>query len=221
MHIRYAIFAQKLHLVYSARPQGQKATSQAFWMPNFDHFKGGFALGICSRFVLVLQKEQEQKMKILGIDPGLRQTGWAILQIEGQNRTQINAGTIKTESKQPLAIRLAHIFDQLEEIIKTHSPDEVAVEETFVNKDPVSALKLGHARAMALLAPARAALPVAEYAPNTIKKTVVGAGHADKSQIAYMINLQIKNAKFDSNDAADALAIALCHSYLRRARQVA
>ncbi len=159
-------------------------------------------------------------MKILGIDPGLRQTGWAILEISGQKFVQIDAGTIKTESNLALAKRLLHIFDALEAIIERHVPDEAAVEETFVNKDAAGTLKLGQARAMALLAPARAGLSVAEYAPNTVKKTVVGAGHADKAQVDYMIKLQVKNEQTDSADATDALAIALCHAFLRN-RQAA
>ncbi len=155
-------------------------------------------------------------MKILGIDPGLRHTGWAVIEFSGQRAAQIAAGTIKTESKMPLAGRLLHIFTSLEDIVAQYMPDEAAVEETFVNKDAAGTLKLGQARAMALLAPARAGLQVSEYAPNQVKKTVVGAGHADKTQVDYMIKLQIKNADTNSADATDALAIALCHAFLRK-----
>lgn len=158
-------------------------------------------------------------MKILGIDPGLRQTGWAVIENRSGQFFQIGAGTIKSSSTDALASRLLDIFEALELVIKTYQPDEVSVEETFVNKDAAGTLKLGQARAMALLAPARAGLPIGEYAPNTVKKTVVGAGHADKSQVDYMIRLQVKNADTDSADATDALAIALCHAFLRRARK--
>lgn len=155
-------------------------------------------------------------MKILGIDPGLRRTGWAVIEKSGQNIAQIAAGTIQTESKTPLAQRLLKIFDSLEMVIQSYAPDDVAVEEVFVNKDAAGTLKLGQARAMALLVPARFGLQVAEYAPNQVKKTVVGAGHADKSQVEYMIKLQVKGADTDSADATDALAIALCHAFLRK-----
>lgn len=160
-------------------------------------------------------------MKILGIDPGLRQTGWAVIELSGQSGRQLDAGTIKTQAKQPLAGRLSEIFDALGAVISNWQPDEVAVEETFVNKDAAGALKLAQARAVALLVAAQAGIEVAEYAPNQIKKTVTGAGHADKSQIDYMVRLQIKNAQTDSADAMDALAIALCHAFLRSSRRVA
>ncbi len=155
-------------------------------------------------------------MKILGIDPGLRQTGWAIIEVAGQNFTQIATGTIKTTSSHSLANRLVVIFDALQNVVERFSPLEAAVEETFVNMDASATLKLGQARAMALLVPARAGLPVAEYAPNQVKKTVVGAGHADKAQVEYMIKLQVKGFYSDSADATDALAIALCHAFLRK-----
>lgn len=155
-------------------------------------------------------------MKILGIDPGLRHMGWAVIEVLGQNISQLGTGTAHSESTSSLAQRLCELYAQLEAVISKYAPDEAAVEETFMNKGPASALKLGQARAMALLAPARAGLIVAEYAANQIKKTVVGAGHADKSQIAYMVNLQIKGASPQTADEADALAIALTHAHLRK-----
>ncbi len=160
-------------------------------------------------------------MKILGIDPGLRQTGWAVIEVSGQKCTQLAAGTVRSDAKMALADRLMQIDQNLEAVISNWQPDEASVEETFVNKDAAGALKLAQARAIALLVCAKAGLEVAEYAPNQIKKTVVGAGHADKSQVDYMVRLQVKNFETDSEDATDAVAIALCHAFLRKARQVA
>lgn len=159
--------------------------------------------------------------RILGIDPGLRRMGWAVLDCEGSRYFAVASGTCLSESKAGLAERLAGLLLQLDRVIGEYAPDEVAVEETFVNKDAVATLKLGQARAVALLAGARAGLLVAEYFPNMVKKTVVGAGHADKSQVDYMVRLQISGAKPEGADAADAYAIALCHAFQRRARIVA
>ena len=159
-------------------------------------------------------------MRIMGIDPGLRNMGWAVIEVVGQNITQIACGTAHSDSKQELSERLSDLYGQLKQVIDMYQPDEAAVEETFVNSGAASALKLGQARAMALLAPARAGLYVGEYAPNQVKKTVVGAGHADKSQVSYMVKLQIKAATPDTPDEADALAIALCHAHLRKSKQM-
>ena len=159
-------------------------------------------------------------MKILGIDPGLRQMGWAVIDVTGQTIKQLACGTAKSDSSKTLAERLCALYAQLGVVVEKYAPDEAAVEETFVNKGAASALKLGQARAIALLAPAHAGIPVSEYAPNQIKKTVVGAGHADKSQVAYMVKLQIKGATPKTPDEADALAIALCHAHMRKANQM-
>lgn len=154
--------------------------------------------------------------RILGIDPGLRNMGWAIIEQNGQMIRQIAIGTLHSDATNPLATRLRTLYDGLTAVIDRFQPDYAAVEETFVNADPRATLKLGQARAIALLAPAMAGIAVGEYAANTIKKTVVGAGHADKAQIDYMVRLQIKDATPNSADAADALAIALTHCHLRR-----
>jgi crossover junction endodeoxyribonuclease RuvC len=127
----------------------------------------------------------------------------------------IAAGTLKSEDKADLAVRLCQIHDGLTDVIKAHQPAEAAVEQTFVNKDAVATLKLGQARGVAMLVPARAGLVVAEYAPNAVKKAVVGAGHADKQQIHMMVKVLMPRSAFDSEHAADALAIAICHAHHR------
>lgn len=152
---------------------------------------------------------------ILGIDPGLRNMGWGIINVEGTRLIFVACGCITTDSKHNLAMRLKALHDDLHNVIATHRPDEVAVEETFVNKDAQATLKLGHARAIALLVPALHTLPVAEYAANRIKKTVVGAGHAEKHQVQAMVKLLLPKAIFKNADAADALAIAITHAQYR------
>ena len=154
--------------------------------------------------------------KILGLDPGLRHTGWGVVNACGNARHFIACGTINPDNTLPLAARLASLHHALTAIITTHAPDEAAIEETFMNDNPRSALKLGAARGVAMLAPALAGLAVHEYAPNVIKKTIVGAGHADKTQIAMMVKILLPQAFHDnakhSADALDALAIALTHA---------
>lgn len=151
-------------------------------------------------------------MRIIGIDPGLRRTGWGLIERrEGGRLAHLGCGVVATESG-ALAPRLAHIAAGLRAVLAAHRPDVAAVEKTFVNRDPAGALKLGHARAMALLTPAEAGLDVFEYAPNEVKKTVVGVGHADKAQVAHMVRILLPGADPAQADAADALAIAICHA---------
>ena len=160
------------------------------------------------------------RARILGIDPGLRRTGWGAIAVEGTKLAFLGCGTVTSDDKLPLALRLRQLHDGLTEVIGSFSPDEVAVEETFVSKDAQATLKLGHARAIALLVPALAGLPVAEYAANLVKKTVVGVGHAEKKQIHAMVRLLLPKADPRSDDAADALAIAVTHAHHRGARAV-
>ena len=152
-------------------------------------------------------------MYILGIDPGLQKTGWGIIHSQG-NRLQFCAsGIIKTITTDALADRLAVIHRELACIIKAHKPQTAAVEETFVNKNPASALKLGQARGVALSVPALYGLETAEYATNKVKKSVVGIGHADKNQVGLMIARLLPACGKVSEDEADALAVAICHAH--------
>jgi crossover junction endodeoxyribonuclease RuvC len=157
-------------------------------------------------------------IRIIGIDPGLRNTGWGIIDVEGSKLAFVACGTVRTDAALSLSERLRQLLDGLSAVISAHGPMEAAVEETFVNRDPQSALKLGQARGVALVAPALAGLPVAEYAANLVKKTVVGAGHAEKTQVAMMIRVLLPRAEAKSADATDALAIAICHAQHRGAR---
>jgi crossover junction endodeoxyribonuclease RuvC len=151
-------------------------------------------------------------IRIIGIDPGLRRTGWGVIDSDGVRLSYVASGLVTSDSDDDLARRLCAVYDGLVGIIMSFKPEEAAVEETFVNKDPRATLKLGQARGMALLAPARRGLSVAEYAPNVIKKAVVGAGHAEKVQIQAMIGFLLPKARFETADEADALAIAICHA---------
>ena len=157
-------------------------------------------------------------VRILGLDPGLRRTGWGLLAVEGTRLGYLACGTLTSDQSKSLAERLKQLHDGLAQVLREAAPDEVAVEETFVNKDAQATLKLGHARAVALLVPALAGLPVAEYASNLVKKTVVGAGHAEKRQIHAMVRVLLPKADPRTDDAADALAIAVTHAHHRRAR---
>ncbi len=159
-------------------------------------------------------------IRIIGIDPGLRRTGWGIIASEGSRLSHIANGTLKTEAAADLSERLLQIHTQLSAVLAEWTPDEAAVEETFVNKDARATLKLGQARGIALLVPASAGLLVAEYAPNMVKKSVVGAGHAHKDQIGAMVNILLPRCTPDSADAADALAVAITHAHHRRALEV-
>lgn len=151
-------------------------------------------------------------MKVLGIDPGLRNMGWGIIQVDGSRIRHVANGVIHSDGDQSLGARLSVLFRGLCAVIATHQPDEAAVEQTFVNKDATGTLKLGQARGVALLAPAEAGITVGEYAPNAVKKTVVGVGHAGKEQVQHMVRVQLAGVQFESPDAADALAIAICHA---------
>jgi crossover junction endodeoxyribonuclease RuvC len=154
-------------------------------------------------------------IRILGIDPGLRRTGWGLIACEGNRLIYLACGSVETSERAELSTRLLAIHDGLSRVIEEHSPDEAAVEATFVNKDASATLKLGQARGIAMLIPARAGLPVAEYAPNLVKKTIVGAGHAEKTQIRMMIGVLLPKADPQTEDAADALAIAVTHAHHR------
>ena len=154
-------------------------------------------------------------IRILGIDPGLRRTGWGVIDILGNRLTFVACGTVTSDDKKTLAERLAEIHRGLTAVVESHRPDEAAVEHTFINKDPTATLKLGQARGIAMLVPALAGLPVAEYEPNKVKKSVVGAGHADKTQIHMMIGVLLPKAEPKTADAADALAIAITHAHHR------
>lgn len=153
--------------------------------------------------------------RIIGIDPGLRHTGWGVIEIEGSRLVYIGCGAVEPSPKAEMADRLAAIHEGLRVVIADHAPHEAAVEETFVNKDPRATLKLGAARGIAMLVPAQAGLRVAEYAPNQVKKSVAGTGHAEKAQIRMMVKVLLPKAEFRTDDMADALAIAICHAHNR------
>jgi crossover junction endodeoxyribonuclease RuvC len=161
------------------------------------------------------------RVRILGVDPGLRRTGWGLVSLDGSRLCFVTCGTVNSDDTAPLALRLKQLHDGLAVVIRETAPDEVAVEETFVNKDAQATLKLGHARAVAMLVPALAGLSVAEYAANLVKKTVVGSGHADKRQIHAMVRVLLPKADPASDDAADALAVAITHAHHRKARALA
>ncbi len=152
-------------------------------------------------------------MRLLGLDPGLKATGWGIVETHGNRLIFIASGTVRSAADQSLATRLSAIYTGLLTVINTYKPDEAAVEETFLNRNPGSTLKLGQARGVVLLAPAQAGLSVSEYAATTIKKTVVGTGHADKIQVQSMVSRLLPGSLAESPDAADALAIAICHAH--------
>ncbi|HVV92798.1 MAG TPA: crossover junction endodeoxyribonuclease RuvC [Hyphomicrobiales bacterium] len=154
-------------------------------------------------------------IRILGIDPGLRRTGWGVIACAGNRLTFLACGTVVPDEGLALAARLAALHDGLAAVVAAHAPDEAAVEETFVNGNPASTLKLGQARGIALLVPAQAGIAVAEYAPNLVKKTVVGVGHADKRQIGAMVRVLLPRAEAAGADAADALAVAITHAHHR------
>lgn len=157
----------------------------------------------------------KQAIRIIGIDPGLRRTGWGVIESAGNSLHFVASGTVKSDDKLDLASRLCQLHEGLSAVLHQMMPDEAAVEHTFVNKDATATLKLGQARGVALLAPAQAGLRVAEYAPNAVKKSVIGVGHGDKQQIHMMVKVLMPRASFDTSDAADALAIAVCHAHNR------
>jgi crossover junction endodeoxyribonuclease RuvC len=155
-------------------------------------------------------------IRILGIDPGLRRTGWGVVVIDGSRLSFLACGSLGTDDRASLAERLVAIHDGLRRVVEQHAPDEAAVEATFVNKDAAATLKLGQARGVAMLVPAVAGLPVAEYAPNLVKKTIIGVGHGEKAQIRMMVGVLLPKADPQSHDAADALAIAVTHAHHRQ-----
>jgi crossover junction endodeoxyribonuclease RuvC len=154
-------------------------------------------------------------IRILGIDPGLRRTGWGVIEVEGNRLVFVGCGSVEPPDDLPLASRLLAIHEGLAAVLGDFRPAEAAVEQTFVNKDGVATLKLGQARGVAMLAPAMFGISVSEYAPNQVKKTVVGAGHADKNQIMVMLKVLLPKAEPKSADAADALAVAITHAHHR------
>ena len=151
-------------------------------------------------------------MRVIGIDPGLRNMGWGIVDVSGNKLSHIANGVCQSQGND-LATRLLSLFNQMETILEQWQPTHAAVENTFVNKDSVSSLKLAQARAIAMVVPRKFGLEVSEYAPNKVKKTIVGVGHADKQQIMHMVKLQLPGVKLNGPDSSDALAIAICHSY--------
>jgi crossover junction endodeoxyribonuclease RuvC len=154
-------------------------------------------------------------IRIIGIDPGLRTMGWGVIEASGARVAYIASGSVRSSDKKALAERLRELHEGLAAVISEHRPAEAAVEETFVNRDPQSALKLGQARGIALVVPALGGLPVAEYAANLIKKTVTGSGHAEKAQIALMVRTLLPGSDAQGADAADALAAAITHARIR------
>jgi len=157
-------------------------------------------------------------VRIMGIDPGLRRCGWGIVESEGNRLRFVACGTLTPRVEMSLAERLARLHEGLREVIGLYRPDEAAVEETFVNAGARSALQLGQARGVALMTPAAMGLPVGEYAANLVKKSVVGTGHAEKTQVQLMVKTLLPGADFKGADAADALAIAICHAHHRAIR---
>ncbi len=155
------------------------------------------------------------EVRIIGIDPGLRHCGWGVVDACGNRLSFIACGTISPKISLALAERLKTLFEELSAVINSFSPHEAAVEETFVSAGARSALQLGQARGVVLMTPAALGLPVGEYAANLVKKSIVGSGHADKNQIQLMVKTLLPGAEFKSADAADALAIAICHAHHR------
>ena len=154
-------------------------------------------------------------MRVLGLDPGLRNTGWGVIEVIDNRLRHVADGVIKSDASGSLAERLVQLFDGVSAVIAAWSPDEAAVEETFVNKNPNSTLKLGQARGVVLLAPAKAGLPVGEYAATLVKQSVVGSGRAAKEQVGMMVKTLLPGCLAATPDAADALAVAICHAHHR------
>ena len=153
-----------------------------------------------------------ETLRVIGIDPGLRRTGWGVVELRGSRLAHVAHGVV-APTGDGLAERLVDLRRQLSAVVILWAPQAAAVEHTFVNKDAVGTLKLAHARAIALLVPAEAGLTVAEYAPNAVKKAVVGVGHADKAQVAHMVAMLLPGSKVEGADAVDALACAICHAH--------
>lgn len=151
-------------------------------------------------------------MRVMGVDPGLRACGWGVIDATPGRLRFVACGTVRTQGTH-LPDRLLSLHQSLLTVVRDHAPDTAAVEQTFVNRDGAGTLKLGQARGVAVLAVAQAGITIGEYAPNAVKKAVVGVGHADKKQVEHMVKMQLPGAQPDSPDAADALAIALCHAF--------
>jgi crossover junction endodeoxyribonuclease RuvC len=158
-------------------------------------------------------------VRLLGIDPGLRFTGWGLIGVEGNHLRHLADGVIATDAAWPVPERLRYLHDALAALLAEMRPDEAAVEETYVNRNGNATLKLGYARGVALLAPALAGIPVAEYGAKTVKLAVVGTGGADKNQVALMVRRLLPGAVPKQADAADALAVAICHAHHRSSRR--
>lgn len=154
-----------------------------------------------------------KRLRVLGIDPGLNKTGWGVVDLEGTALRHVANGTIKTNAKDDLPVRLTKLFHEIQEVLRGFHPVTAAVEETFVNQNAVATLKLNHARTVALLVPSLEGLEVSSYAPNHVKKAVVGTGHAQKEQIHMMVKTLLPGVEINGADAADALAIAICHAH--------
>jgi crossover junction endodeoxyribonuclease RuvC len=161
-----------------------------------------------------------EMVRIIGIDPGLRRCGWGVIESSGNRLSFVACGTLTPDVGRSLAMRLAELHAGIGALIEQFRPDEAAVEETFVNQGARSALQLGQARGVVLMTPASMGLPVGEYAANLVKKSIVGTGHADKEQIQLMIKTLLPTASFKGADAADALAIAICHAHHRAHRKL-
>ena len=159
-------------------------------------------------------------IRIIGLDPGLQRTGWGVIESDGNRLVHVAHGTVTSKASGDLATRLLELHGGLTDVFARYLPREAAVEHTFVNKDPAGTLKLGQARAISLLVPAQAGLPVAEYAPNQVKKSVVGAGHAEKPQVLHMVKILLPQCGDPAPDEADALAVAICHAHLSQARAI-
>jgi crossover junction endodeoxyribonuclease RuvC len=159
-------------------------------------------------------------VRIIGLDPGLRNTGWGVIEAEGTRLIYVADGAVHSDADAPLAERLVQIHTQVLAVLREFTPDEAAIEETFVNTDARATLKLGQARGVVMLGPASLKIPVAEYAPNQIKKSVVGAGHAEKQQVKHMVKLLLPKAQMKTADSTDALAIAICHAHHRGSQRL-
>ena len=159
-------------------------------------------------------------VRIIGLDPGLRNTGWGVIEAEGTRLIYVADGAVHSDAEAPFAERLLQIHEQVLRVLKEFTPDEAAIEETFVNMDARATLKLGQARGAVMLAPAALRIPVAEYAPNQVKKSVVGAGHAEKQQVKHMVKVLLPKAALKTADSTDALAIAICHAQHRGAQSL-
>lgn len=162
---------------------------------------------------------QRTSLRILGLDPGLRRTGWGVIDVEGSRLIHVAHGVIAPGERLPFSERLLGLFNGVQDVLDRYGPHEAAIEETFMNTNAASALKLGHARAAAMVPPAKFGLAVAEYAATVVKKAVVGTGGADKDQVAFMIRRILPTAGLTTADAADALAVAVAHAHARTRRQ--